>query len=81
MDQRVIRIDKGIPLPQDRRAYRKYQLGAMEPGDSFFVPHSKRYVIAAYTRVWSQRNGNTRKFTARAVTENGIPGVRVWRVS
>ena len=48
-----------------------------EVGDSFFRPVEPR-TVAGSAKSYGIRHG--KKFTTRAVTENGVKGVRVWRV-
>lgn len=67
------KIDKGIPLDKERR---KYPLPAMEVGDSFFVAGGSSQTIGG-----SFAAQRPKKFAVRTVTENGVKGVRVWRVS
>lgn len=76
----TIKIDTGIPLPEPRGRIAKYPWREMQPGDSFFVPGK------APSSFGGSKNGACKsipgsKWTCRAVTENGIKGVRVWRVS
>lgn len=85
-------IDKSVALPKRVRALslgRKelYPWSHMRPGDSFFAPN-----IGAHSR--DKRDGLKGKISpanakrrypgsewaVRAVTENGVNGVRVWRV-
>lgn len=68
----TFKIDKDIPAP-DRA---KYPVRGMEVGDSFFVP----------SREPSARNSPQTagryygfKLVSRAVVEDGIEGVRIWR--
>jgi hypothetical protein len=90
----TIQIDKYIAIPAPKRrlaAYKrpeKYPYSHMQPGDSFFVPGGR--VSASDKRVGLTLNVTIHhvrkrfpgtKWTVRAVTENGINGVRVWRVS
>jgi len=72
-----IKIDKGVPLsPVSSR--QKYPFHAMDIGDSFFLPERS-----------STKSGNLHQFArnqrvsikTRTVTENGVKGVRVWRIA
>jgi len=69
------KIDKGIPIPRSLNRTRKWSLSSMEIGDSFFVEAGVAlnaiYQAAVYQKV--------RVLTSR-VTENGVRGVRVWRI-
>jgi hypothetical protein len=86
-----ITIDKGVPIPSAGRgsgAPRMYPWHEMEPGDSFFVPGAKRDyndkrpgVDRQFGIAIGKKLIPGSKWATRAVTENGINGVRVWRVS
>jgi hypothetical protein len=72
-------IQSGIVPPVERRGgYTKYPWGALEVGDSFFVPHKTIQKISAVAVKIAMRR-NT-KYTCRSVSENQVSGVRVWRV-
>ena len=66
-------IDKNIPLPC------RYPFAELEVGESFFVPNQGIGILSKYKARSEQRTGF--KFTTRTVSEGGIKGVRVWRVS
>lgn len=66
-----------------------YPWEEMEPGDSFFVSSTTRYaagmlaghlsnLVSAYRKKSVERR--RKKFSMRIVLENGVHGVRVWRV-
>ena len=88
----AVKIDKGVPLPTRssvRASVResKWPWREMKPGDSFFA--------AGYAQTTAQRVGNEltmstaagskllpgTTWATRLVTENGVRGVRVWRVT
>ena len=72
-----ITIDKGVSLPRGGRK-NKYPLRTMEVDDSFFVvgrTPSKMGSCIDYARF---KTGF--KYATRTVTEDGVKGVRVWRV-
>lgn len=76
--------DMDVPIPHDRRRAkqggRPEVLRNMPVGASFFF---KRASIQMLSNAWSMLRRNedlTSKFTARTVTENGVKGVRVWRI-
>ena len=79
-------IDKNIPLPAARKGRNRsteFPLREMEVGDSYFhagpfksTKDSKAYVMAALIA----RRQKEYKFTGRVLIENGISGVRIWRV-
>ncbi|XWN29940.1 MAG: hypothetical protein ROR55_20960 [Devosia sp.] len=69
-----------------RGAKSRYPLAELDVGQSFFVAsdppemqgqHQRR--MSALVVGHSRRNGG--KFATRRVTEDGVPGVRVWRVA
>jgi hypothetical protein len=70
-----IPIDKGVPLPKGRREP-KYPWASMEVGDSFFVPGT---ISTSAATAASKRLGFG--FVRRSVVENGVAGIRFWRVS
>lgn len=72
-----IRVQKGIPIPLRKRFIRqsRYPFLSMAIDESFFIPGRKQISIPASVR------STTRKFVQRGTTENGVPGVRVWRRS
>lgn len=70
----TIEITKGLPTPRGRRA--KYPFREMEVGDSFFAPGSS--VIGIHG---CARRHRPMKFTCRSLVENGVAGIRVWRIA
>lgn len=73
-----ITVDKGVPLPRPRASQSKYPWDEMAVGDSFFVPHGDPTVIAGCAS--HQKRRGTGRFTTRSLVENGVAGVRVWRM-
>lgn len=79
-------VDTTVALPQTRKIQAVYPWAAMNTGDSFFVPITadenetqvQRRLLSA-ARSWTQRHPEHR-YTTRRVRENGVPGVRCWRV-
>jgi hypothetical protein len=68
-----ISITKGLPTPHRGRA--KYPFRDMEVGDSFFAPGAS--VIGLHG---CARRHRPKRFTCRSLVENGVGGVRVWRI-
>jgi hypothetical protein len=68
-----IEITKGLPTPHRGRS--KYPFRDMELGDSFFAPGGT--VIGLHG---CARRHRPMRFTCRSVVENGVAGVRVWRI-
>lgn len=77
-----IKIEKGIPIPLPRSkpiGAITQALRTMDIGDSFFVTVVKQSALTVH--FFSARRANpTLVFKTRKVTENGITGVRIWRV-
>jgi hypothetical protein len=76
-----ITIEKDIPLaPHGNYGKRtsKFPFRELLVGESFFVEGGPRSTLAAYATMIGRETG--RKFTVRAVTENGLSGFRVWRL-
>lgn len=74
----MITIDKNVPLPIliKKGAPRKYPLSDLEVGESFFAAGK----LPSDIRPLATRL-RPKKFAVRTVTENGVKGVRVWRLS
>ena len=70
----TIEITKGVPAPRGRKS--KYPFRDMDVGDSFFAPGSS--VIGIHG---CARRHRPMRFTCRSVVENGIAGIRVWRIA
>lgn len=71
-----IPVDRNIPLPQVRVG-RLYPFEDMQIGDSFFVIDGSVVRIHAAARQFNKRM----RFTCRTRIEDGVRGVRVWRIS
>lgn len=69
-------VEKGVPLPRQKR--RVYPWDDLDVGDSFFVAEASSSAISSSACSAGKRLGMT--FRCRAVTENNVHGVRVWRV-
>jgi len=74
------KIDKNVPIPEGRwgKRRKKYPFDEMEVGDSFFIHGGKQESITSIMRHWREKLGH--KYTTRSVVENGVKGVRVWRI-
>lgn len=73
-----IKIDKNVPMPPKPASRHIYPWDAMEVGDSFFAPDPKGELVRAQSYPEGKKRGV--KFASRTVTENGVKGVRIWRV-
>lgn len=70
-----IKLEQNIPIP-DRRPARIYPFRKMKVGDSFFVADISLVRIHAAARKYKDL-----RVTCRTLVENGVKGVRVWRIS
>ena len=71
-----IKIEKGIPVAERQYGSMSGVTGlvrTMEIGDSIFLPgkSGKAGYLARYSKG---------KITVRSITENGVKGVRIWRI-
>jgi hypothetical protein len=74
-----MKVEKGIPIPSSEVGRPSvYPWADMDVGSSFFVKKISLNSMSAAARRRGQSHNE--KYTARTVTENGIKGVRVWRV-
>lgn len=75
----LFQVDRNVPLPPAKTLYqRKYPFNVMAVGDSFFVPGVTRQQMAGPIRY---ATCECRKFTTRRTTENGVAGLRIWRIA
>jgi len=80
-----IKIEKGIPIPQDALAKRKKgdfysAVLGMEPGDSIWMPGVKKTHQTTYCRTIFKRKGINAHFTTREIILDNVKGLRLWRV-
>lgn len=71
----VLKIDKGMPIPDSERKRSIYPCKDMVPGDSFFIENPNRNGI--YSALSHYRHRYNMKFLTRQ--EKG--GIRVWRIA
>ena len=83
----TVKIDKKIPMPVARRGQSKWPWHTMNPGDSFFAAG---YIQSAHQKQANELQLNVASgktavpgstWATRTVTENGLRGVRVWRLT
>ncbi len=67
-------VEKGIEIPS-RNVDAKYPFRDMDVGDSFFTISTPQSYVSLHTRVLRPK-----KFSCRTVVENGIRGLRIWRI-
>lgn len=84
MTDREIKIEKGVPLPVNK-AFTKGRyvvLDLMEIGDSFRLPLTGRASMISAIRLYRKRDESTaiKKFITRAVVEDDVKVLRVWRI-
>lgn len=70
----IAKIEKGIPVPAHHPST-KFPLAVMEIGDSFFVVG-----VTIVSLHQGFRRHRPKRFISRTVVEEGVRGVRVWRV-
>lgn len=77
----MFEIRKDVPMPATVREGfakpSKYPFGTMEVGDMFFVPAAKKS-FSSLASAAGKRLG--RKFSTRAVTDEGVEGIGCWRI-
>ena len=73
----MIKIDKNVPLPNPDGFQGKYPWRKMEVGDSFFVVGKKTNSLTGCAYKLKELG---MRFAFRTVTEDGVKGVRAWRV-
>ena len=73
-------IENGVPIPASRRGRQGIPWKNMAVGDSVFAAGREQNTVAATGRLIGKKHSPRRKFVTRKVTEDGVAGVRVWRV-
>jgi hypothetical protein len=73
-------VEAAVPIPPPKSGSTKYPFPIMQVGDSFFVPNVRRENFCSCIANARFKNPGT-NFTTRRVTENGVKGVRVWRIA
>ena len=74
----LIKVDDDFPPPPVARIERKYPFGDMQVGQSFFaVRASKTWPLSS---IGNKRHA-PKRFTQRNVIEDGVAGIRVWRIA
>ena len=76
---RIGPIENDVPLPMAIARGISAALRAMQPGQSIFIAGAK--TINLSSRISEICKSTGAKYTCRARVENGVKGVRVWRVS
>lgn len=78
-----IKIEKGVPIPPPRapNLLARHLLSEMEIGDSIFIPGRGVSSASAGMNLFARRHAPNRKHVCRTVTENGVKGIRVWRIA
>ena len=74
-------LDDGIAIPEPLVRAHKYPFEFMRTGQSFFVAHAKPVKMRSAAEGFRKTKPEYKvwKFVIRAVTENKVEGVRVWR--
>jgi len=72
-------VSTDVPVPKKPSgAPRKYPFPELEIGHSFFAPNKTPQTLSHSLCYWGKKLSC--KFTSRTRTENGVRGVRVWRI-
>ena len=78
MEFTKLKIDKNVPAPV---GWKRYDFKTFEVGDSTFVSFGGEVRnTPAYISALRYGKLNGKQFTGRSVVEDGVKGVRVWRV-
>ena len=77
----MTKIDSHVPPPP--RKSRRYPFRDMLPGQSVFYPGENKSdrQHPAYMAAKTLQKRHGLRFTLRSVVEDGVPGVRIWRVT
>ena len=75
----MIEIQSNLPVPARQGRPVKYPLDKMQVGDSFFVATSVRSALSGSINRCRKKVGY--RFTVRIVEENGVKGLRIWRIA
>ena len=77
----MMKIDDHVPPPP--RKSRRYPFRDMEPGQSVFFPGENKSdrQHPAYMAAKTLQKRHGLRFTLRSVIEDGVKGVRIWRVT
>jgi len=75
-------IEDNIPLPTTGSGYNE-ALRQLDVGQSFFAPGKNVVSASAAPRTLKNRKeiAASNRYTFRTVTENGLVGVRCWRLA
>lgn len=77
-------IEDGVPLPRLARDLRRwheaYPIDQLKRGQSVLVTGVARTTVSAYCSRLGRTYEPRKLFSTHGVVENGVEGVRVWRV-
>jgi hypothetical protein len=76
MDQEVVAIEKGVPIPTGTRASARYPFATMEIGDSILVPGTSKQLARSHALNFKKTNPGW-DYKTRTTNE----GMRIWRIS
>ena len=77
----MFQVDKNIPIPILQGKQPIYPWKLLSPGDSFFVPGKRSYGKDALPTTIGKKTFPGSTWITRNTLENGVAGVRVWRIS
>lgn len=77
-------IEEGVAPPRAGRDLRRWRdqfpVDSLKRGQSIFVTGMKRSAVSAYCSRLGKQYDPPKVFQTHVVTENGVEGVRVWRI-
>lgn len=76
------KISKDIPVPEVKKPRKHKMIYALEVGESVWGEGGSNSDLNNIRSVCSViGNKNSKRFVVRRSSENGVPGVRVWRIA
>jgi hypothetical protein len=72
-------VTPNVPIPANTR--NKCPFRSMKIGSSFFAPWVNGKPLATIAAFAFHRTNREYSFTTRTLMENGIKGVRIWRIA
>lgn len=74
-------VESNVPMPTTTLRGSKYPVEKLQPGDSFFVPAKKASPVSVYSCCKRIATRNNFTISMRKLTESGVEGCRIWRIS
>lgn len=77
----MIRVDTGIPLPENPSQHAKYPFRQLGVGDSFLAPLADRSAVTSLCGRYARVTGGKYRTALRRKDRDGEEGLRVWRIA